>query len=215
LRTIAVTADGPLARGSQLREGGLPVRKDIGHHHPFPPEPIIAEDTRYVEAGSVRIGVEHRRLQGIADRLQSAYDGTPFEAVFNEWRRNRTAANANAPTVTTGMAGPGRGVSLHVLDADSGHEYLRFDCFDAVPHYHYLRPWTTPEECDNHSVDWDEVAHGPMTPWALNTLRTRLPEMLVEAGGANAARRLDPAAVSLAVDKVEQLVKEALATAEW
>jgi hypothetical protein len=190
------------------------VREDIGHHHPFPPEPIIAEDTRYVEAGPVRIGVEHRRLDGITDRLQSAYLGTPFEAVFNEWRRNRTPSNAGAAKATMGMAGLGRGVSLHVVDTDSGHEYLRFDCFDAVPHYHYLRPWSRPQECDNHSVDFDEVAHGPMTPWALNTLRTRLSDMLTEAGGANAARRLDPAAVSLAVDKVEQLVKEALATSK-
>jgi hypothetical protein len=190
------------------------VREDIGHHHPFPPEPIIAEDTRYVEAGPVRIGVEHRRLGGIADRLQAAYKGTPFEAVFNEWRSNRTASNAGATTATKGMAGPGRGVSLHVLDADSGHEYLRFDCFDAAPHYHYLRPWATPQECDNHSVDFDEVAHGPMAPWALNTLRTRLTEMLIEAGGADAASRLDLSAVSLAVDQVERLVKEALATSE-
>jgi hypothetical protein len=190
------------------------VREDIGHHHPFPPEPIIPEDTQYVEAGAVRIGVEHRRLDGITDRLRAAYDGTPFETVFNEWRRNRTPSNGGAANATTGMAGLGRGVSLHVLDAESGHEYLRFDCFDGVPHYHYLRPWARPQECDNHSVDFDEVAHGPMTPWALNTLRTRLSEMLIEAGGANAARRLDRAAVGLAVDKVEQLVKEALATSK-
>jgi hypothetical protein len=190
------------------------VREDIGHHHPFPPEPIVAEDTLYVEAGPVRIGVEHRRLSGIADRLQAAHHGTPFESVFDEWRRNRTQGKQGAPRVTTGMAGPGRGVSLHVLDADSGHEYLRFDCFDAVPHYHYLRPWAIPQECDNHSIDFDEVAHGPMTPWALNTLRTRLSDMLIEAGGADAAERLDPSAVTVAVDKVEQLVKEALATSE-
>jgi hypothetical protein len=190
------------------------VREDIGHHHPFPPEPIIDEDTQYVDAGAVRIGVEHRRLAGIADRLQAAYVGTPFEAVFNDWRRNRMPGKPSTPNAPTGMAGAGRGLSLHVLDADSGHEYLRFDCFDGVPHYHYLRPWSTPEECDNHAVDWDEVAHGPMTPWALNTLRTRLSEMLIEAGGDTAARRLDAVTVNLAVDQVEQLVQDALAVSE-
>jgi hypothetical protein len=190
------------------------VREDIGHHHPFPPEAIIDEDTQYVDAGSVRIGVEHRRLDGLTDRLQATYDGTAFESVFNEWLRSRMPSIAGAPEATTGMAGAGGGVSFHVLDAESGHEYLRFDCFDGVPHYHYLRPWTTPEECDNHSVDWDEVAHGPMMPWALNTLRTRLPEMLVEAGAANAASRFDQAAVDQAVDKVEQLVQETLAASE-
>jgi hypothetical protein len=184
------------------------VRGDIGHHHPFPPEPIIDKDTQYFDAGSVRIGVEHRRLDGIAGRLEETYKGTPFEAVFNEWRRNRTPSKPGPSNATPGMAGAGRGLSLHVLDADTGHEYLRFDCFDGVPHYHYLRPWSTPQECDNHAIDWDEVAHGPMLPWALNTLRTRLSEMLIEAGGTKAAKRLDRGTVSVAVDKVEQLVNE-------
>ena len=53
-----------------------------------------------------------------------------------------------------------------------------------------------------------------MTPWALNTLRTRLPEMLIEAGAANAATSFDQAAVEQAVDKVEHLVQEALAASE-
>jgi hypothetical protein len=188
------------------------VREDIGHHHPFPPEQIIDEDTQYVDAGSLKIGVEHRMLEGLVGRLQATYDGTPFEAVFNEWRSSKVPTSEGTANAPTGMAGGGRAVSLHVLDAASGHEYLRFDCFDGVPHYHYLRPWTTPEECDNHSVDWDEVAHGPMTPWALHTLRTRLSEMLVEAGGANVAERLDMVAVNDAVDKVEQLVNEAQAS---
>ncbi len=188
------------------------MREDIGHHHPFPPEAIIDEDTQYVDAGSVRIGVEQRQLEGLTDRLQATYDGTPFEAVYNEWLSSRMPSDAEIPEAPTGMSG--RGVSFHVLDAETGHEYLRFDCFDGVPHYHYLRPWNTAEECDNHAVDWDEVAHGPMEPWALKTLRTRLPEMLIEAGGANLAERVDQVAVNQAVDKVEQLVQEALAASQ-
>ncbi|HUJ65614.1 MAG TPA: hypothetical protein VLX59_08770 [Acidimicrobiales bacterium] len=184
------------------------MRRDIGHHHPFPPEPIIDADTRYVDAGAVRIGVESRRIDGLADRLRATYTGTPFEAVFEEWRQNRAAAPDRPPTETAGMAALGGGVSLHVIGVDDGHEYLRFDCLDGVPHYHYLRPWTQPEDCDNHAVDWDEVAHGPMLPWALSTLRTRVPEMLIEAGGAEVAARLDPVALRAAVDRVEALVEE-------
>ena len=30
------------------------------------------------------------------------------------------------------------GVTIHVFDADDGHEYLRFDVFDDEPHYHYI-----------------------------------------------------------------------------
>jgi len=96
-----------------------PLRRDIGHHHPFPPEPIVAEDTRYVDAGAVRIGVEFRRIEGLADRLRATYTGTPFEAVFEEWRKNRTAARHRTPTETAGMAALGGGVSLHVIGADS------------------------------------------------------------------------------------------------
>jgi hypothetical protein len=187
------------------------MRRDIGHHHPFPPEAIIEEDTRYVEAGGVKIGVELRRIDGLTDRLGAAYAGTPFEAVFEEWLKNRMASLRSQPSATTGMAAVGGGVSIHVIGADDGHEYLRFDCFEGVPHYHYLRPWARPEECDNHEVDWDEVAHGPMLPWVLTTLRTRVPEMLIEADGPDVAGRLDPDVLAASIDQVEELVQKALA----
>jgi hypothetical protein len=200
-------------RGPSLPASGsisvkeAPLRWDIGHHHPFPPESIIDDDTRYVDAGAVKIGVELRRIDGLADRLGATYAGTAFEAVFEEWRRDRMATRRSPPGGTAGMTGTGGGVSIHVIGADDGHEYLRFDCLDGVPHYHYLRPWTRPEDCDNHAVDWDEVAHGPMLPWALNTLRTRVPEMLVEAGGADVATRLDPDALKVAVDQIEEMIR--------
>ena len=47
-----------------------------------------------------------------------------------------------------------------------------------------------------------------MLPWALNTLRTRVPEMLIEAGGADVASSLDADALRVAVDRVEELVRE-------
>jgi hypothetical protein len=32
------------------------------------------------------------------------------------------------------------GGTVHVVAAADSVEYLRFDCFDDIPHYHYLRP---------------------------------------------------------------------------
>ena len=41
-----------------------------------------------------------------------------------------------------------------------------------------------------------------MLPWAIDCLRTRLPEMLRAAGGESVADGVDPAVVAAAVDDV-------------
>jgi hypothetical protein len=180
----------------------------VGNHYRFPPEPYIPEHTRFVDAACIKIGVEYRHLD--AGRVLGLHDGDQFEEIYRQHRERSTMS----PADTGGPDGNQSklvGVSLHVVDSESGHEYLRFDCFDEHPHYHYLHPWSTPEDCDNHCVQWDPVAHGPMTPWALERLRTRLGEMLTEAGGPDLATRLDPAETARAVDAVEQIVAAALA----
>jgi len=197
----------------------------VGIHHPFPPEPIIAENTRYVDAGCVKIGLETRCLDGLAGRLQATLEGTPFEEVYREWAAAHIPQpdgglkppppnSRNTALAASAAAGSGMDASLHVVDCESGHEYLRFDCFEDVPHYHYLHPWTKPEEYDNHWVPWDQVAHGPMMPWALDCLRSRLPEMLNEAGGGELTAHLDHALVNRAVNQIEELVREVLALPE-
>jgi len=80
---------------------------------------------------------------------------------------------------------------------------VRFDCFDDEPHYHYNHRVEPGGEVVNHVVGFDAVAHGPMLPWALDCLRTRLPEMLAQAGGGDLVSQLDAALVERAIDDVE------------
>jgi hypothetical protein len=82
------------------------------------------------------------------------------------------------------------GYSIHVLDRVSGREYLRFDLFDDVPHYHYLY--------DDHMrvVHYDVAANGPdVWAWLLKVLRGRLPDMLRFAGQDELAAAVDQAAI--------------------
>ena len=45
-------------------------------------------------------------------------------------------------------------------------------------------------------IDFDAVADGDMLAWALERLRTRLPEMLEQAGGGAVAAAVDPDVVA-------------------
>jgi hypothetical protein len=70
------------------------------------------------------------------------------------------------------------GASLHVFNDDRSEEWLRFDCFDRLPHYHYIL------HHEGHNILWgyDTEANGPMIQWAIEVLRTRLPAMLRKCG---------------------------------
>jgi hypothetical protein len=75
---------------------------------------------------------------------------------------------------------------------------VRFDCFDDVPHYHYLDPRAT----RNMVVEFDTVANGPMPAWALQTIGARLPEMLAHAGATNLASSVDAREIGRALPLV-------------
>jgi hypothetical protein len=167
------------------------TKEKVGIHYAFPPQPPVEEDTHYVAAGAITIGVEYRELD--AESLRKTYEGTKYQAIYE--------AGANPDLELAG-------VSLHVCDASDGAEYLRFDCFDGDAHYHYVHPKAA--EVDNHVVWFDEVAEGSMLPWALHQLRHRLPEMLEEAGGGHLGPRLDGALIARAVEEVEQLARSAV-----
>jgi len=70
-----------------------------------------------------------------------------------------------------------RGPSIHVFSADHREEYVRFDVFGRVLHYHYILNDV------NHNILWgyDPATNGPMIPWVMTALRERLPTMLREA----------------------------------
>jgi len=95
-----------------------------------------------------------------------------------------------------------RGVSIHVFNSDRSEEYARFDCFDKVPHYHYIL------QKEQHNIVWgyDPVINGPILPWSLNVIRERLPAIIRHAGATELADRLDREGWNRsAIEKVETL----------
>lgn len=80
-----------------------------------------------------------------------------------------------------------RGPSIHVCNADRNEEYIRFDVFGAVLHYHFCLPGK------DHNILWgyDPDVNGPMIPWAVAALRDRLPTMLRAAGASDLATEVE------------------------
>jgi hypothetical protein len=154
---------------------------------PIPPDP---EHTTWVEAGGLRIGVEYRLLDEA--ELEANYQGREMEEIRAALQERTVQDN---------------GVSIHVAGAEDHHEYLRFDMFEQDPHYHYIEPSGERQTV----VQYDRVAMGEMLPWAIGQLRHRLPQMLERAGGKELVPKLDRARLESALERVEQLAREAQA----
>lgn len=146
------------------------------------PIPPVEAQTEYFDAGPIRIGVEYRLLN---DAIAAAAVVEP--------------GAGSDPGVTEDV--DDRGVSLHVFaPTEPGAEpleALRFDCFDEDPHYHYIS-WTAKT---NEMIHIDPVADGDPLAWALERIRTRLPQMLERAG---ALTGIDPARLEAALPKVAE-----------
>lgn len=134
------------------------------------PIPVVEEVTQYFVAGNICIGVEYRLLD---DEIIAA---NPLQQAEGQ------AGSTEGEFVD-------RGVSLHVFanTASDKSEYLRFDCFQDDPHYHYVC-WARKT---NEIAHIDTIADGDPLAWALERIRTRLPQMLIRAGAAELARQLD------------------------
>ena len=156
---------------------------------PIPPDPA---HTRWVDAGALKIGVEYRLLDDA--ELAANYDGADMDEIQEH---------------LDGAPVEDNGVSIHVAAAEGGHEYLRFDCFDNEPHYHYITPARGSASAENTIIDFDRVAHGEMVPWTFQQLRTRIREMLARAGGDDVAAAIDPESLAGAFAEVERLAREA------
>ena len=159
-----------------------------GTVYTVPPIPPDAEHTTWVDAGAISIGVEYRLLDDA--ELAANYQGEQMDEI---------------KSATGGNAVQDKGVSLHVAGADDGHEYLRFDLFQGEPHYHYIEPSGNKQTI----VDFDRVALGPMLPWALTQIRTRLGAMLAFAGGEALVPKLDAGRIEASLVDVEKLAREA------
>ncbi|MGH7337908.1 MAG: DUF7700 domain-containing protein, partial [Myxococcota bacterium] len=116
----------------------------------------------------------------------------------------RDAQSAPQPVGDMGALGlDDRGVSLHVFSAGDGtaaQEFLRFDCFDEDPHYHYIS-WRA---MSNEMLHMDPIADGDPLAWALERIRTRLPQMLARAGAPAVAARVDPAEIERALPRIAE-----------
>jgi hypothetical protein len=167
--------------------------KLIGKVYGIPPQPPVAENTTYLQAGAVTIGVEYRDVN--PDNLVETYKDNP--AYLEELLEKAPAG---------GFAD--EGVSIHVCATDGGHEYLRFDVFEDDPHYHYIHAG---DEVVNNVVEFDVLAHGEMLPWVIERLRTRLPAMLPHAQGDHLVPLLDHALLDPVITQVEAIATKAQA----
>ena len=159
------------------------------------PVPAFEERTTRFVAGAVTIGVEYRLLD---ERTILEFYGPDARAKFD-----------NVAPAGMGDVVEEDGPCVHVFGTDDGLEYLRFDCFDDAPHYHYLDP----HEPRNVVVEYDAVADGPILDWAFDVVRTRLAPMLAEAGARDLADRVDQREVERvlpsALECARRLVTEA------
>ena len=149
------------------------------------PIPPVEANTRWFAAGALRIGVQYRVLD---DAIAAAADA------------GLAAASGGERGQVTGL--DDRGVALHVCAEQDGEwrEFLRFDCFQEDPHYHYV----SHRERKNEMVQLDPIADGDALAWALERIRTRLPQMLARAGGADVLPRLDARALEEALPRIAE-----------
>jgi len=104
-----------------------------------------------------------------------------------------------------------RGPSIHVFNASRTEEYLRFDVFGKVLHYHYIL------NEPNHNILWgyDPDTNGPMLPWIMSALRERLPLQLRRAGALQLATAVEEQGWNSAIlADVEKAATAALAPRE-
>ena len=153
----------------------------IGKVYGIPPQPPVPQDTRYIRAGNITLGIEYRSLDPAS--LVATYEHDEVQL-----------AELLERSPEGGFTD--EGLSFHVCGTDDGHEYVRFDVFDGEPHYHYNHPGP---EVVNNVIDFDRAANGDMLAWALDCLRHRLPAMLTEAGGGALVAGLDHEAIGTVV----------------
>ena len=113
------------------------------------PVPAFAEHTVSIPAGVITFGVEYRHLD---EATILAFYGPDSRAKFG----NKMPAGMTAVVEEDGL-------SLHVFDAATGDELLRFDCFAEAAHWHLL----SAPDSRNVVIEHDADAEGPLVEWAL------------------------------------------------
>jgi len=147
------------------------------------PIPAIEACTRFFDAGVIRIGVEFRELtDDVVAAIRDTLQGAGGDDV------------GQLEDLNDG------GVSLHVYGRsdDREYEYLRFDCFQEDPHYHYVS-W---KNSTNEVLHLDPIADGDPLAWALDKIRYRLSQMLVRAEAEHIAAQIDARLLDIVMPKV-------------
>jgi hypothetical protein len=143
-----------------------------GNRYDVMPIPMVPEHCYKVPAGAVDLVVEARQLNDQVLAETYAAGAIPEAKVqYDDY-----------------------GASLHVCDPGDGLEYLRFDCFEQEPHYHYIEQGAQA----NVIVRIDEIAVGDPIEFTFACVRGHLAEMLRNAGAADLAD-----AVAGRMDEVE------------
>jgi hypothetical protein len=171
----------------------------VGQRYPILPIPWIPEHTEMIPAGVLTIGVGHRVLD---EATAKAYlDEVGFVREQDQGGGERTYMGRDA------------GVCIHVLGPNRDGElveYLRLDCFDDEPHYHYVYN----DDRAQDRVFLDPTLEGDPMEWALDRVRTRMPEVLVKVGAPELAAEVDPAAIEAAMPEVRRAIERAHALGE-
>ena len=153
-----------------------------GNRYSQLPIPMVSEHCIPVGAGAVQLVVESRTLtnQIVQDTFHGAVDASiPFDDF---------------------------GASLHVCGTADGLEYLRFDCFENEPHYHYIDQAAGA----NTVVRIDELAVGDPIEFSLACVEHHLPDMLRHCGVAGLADEVagEPEKMSAAIAEVRELMRK-------
>ena len=101
-----------------------------------------------------------------------------------------------------GLGGTDEGLTFDITTAgpeDEGKRILRFDCFYKNPHYHV---GASGGEHAAHKMK-DEGVEDPVR-WTLDTLKTRFPAMVKQAGYEEIAGRIDQQAITDQLTRLEQ-----------
>jgi len=165
----------------------------VGQRYPILPIPWVPEHTEMIPAGVLTIGVGHRVLD---EATAKAYLDEVGFVRKDDYGGEREYEGRDA------------GVCIHVLGPNRDGalvEYLRLDCFDDEPHYHYVYN----DERAQDRVFLDPTLEGDPMEWALDRVRTRMPEVLVKVGAPELAAQVDPAAIEGAMPEVRRAIERA------
>jgi hypothetical protein len=154
-----------------------------GNRYDVMPIPMVPEHCFKVAGGAIDLVVEARQL--------------------NDQVLAETYAAGAIPKATVQY--DDYGASLHICDARDGLEYLRFDCFEQEPHYHYIEQGAQA----NVIVRIDEIAVGDPIDFTFGCVQNHLADMLRNAGAAELAD-----AVAGRMDEVEAGLSEVRALME-